>query len=279
MQKLPHKLMSITLLLTVWLATGEEATAGSSDSDLRQPVVLKVPRSIRKYKLRIGGKEYTPRDETLLVTPYGSGKKMYVELLDGDHRTVFGGFRKYSQDALTDIAKRSFSVALNVGGSVMTAEDSSGLFVGKNMSYLSLSAQWQPSLLGLSLSSHQFRSYDCWGNSPCGRFDMAANGAALVTEIAPFTRGTPFWQRLHLALHLGLSSVRTKFDLSEKDISLHDKDVSLGKFGNFEFRIPIARVWIDIQHGRHEIPVELKTLDYRRTIKQETFAMGGRYAF
>jgi hypothetical protein len=279
--RIHHKSSLAKAMLLVLLSgfPGPAAYAGEGHEGEEQSVVLRVPRPMRKLKLRIDGVEYTPRDEALTVPGDDRRKRMHVELLDGNHRTVFSGYRRSGGDALTDISGRSFSLGARAGGSFLMGADVDKLYASPSMNYTSLSAEWQPSLLGLGVSSSRFLSHGCVSAGPCGRFDIIASGVALIAEAAPFRSGPLFFQRLHLALQLGLSSVRTQFALSEKDLNISDKDVSAGRFASFEFRIPVVRIWIDLQHGWHQIPVELKTLNYRRTIRQDTHAIGVRYAF
>lgn len=276
--KLKYLLISSSVLTVLQLANTGMVIAEPLEE--RPAVVVKVPAEIRKYKLRIGGKSYTPNESTLQVLPYGRSRKMYVELLDGDNRTVYQGFRKYDADALAGMSKRQFSVDLKLGLGAVQNINLSRIYSENGVTFQAVSAQWQPSILGLALSTGSFQSYSCYFREPCGKLKFAINNLGINLEAAPFTGGKPFFQRLHVALNAGLSSIATTYLVKEKDIGLSDKDQSTGRYAQFEFRIPVvSKIWIDIQHGVQEIPVELKLLKFKEKIMIETHALGVRYAF
>ncbi len=68
------------------------------------------------------------------------------------------------------------------------------------------------------------------------------------------------------------------FKLVEREIIVSESQVTTGKFANLEIRIPIGRVWLDIQHGMLEIPIEFKKIQFRRNIRLDTHGLGVRYA-
>lgn len=274
--KLKH-LTTAATLLTVMLLAG---TSIAGDQEEKPAVVVKVPAEIRKYKLRIGGKKYTPKAATLEVQPYGRGRKMYVELLDGDNRTLYQGFRNYDEDAFEGMSKRQFSVDFKLGFGAVKNVNLDRVYTDNGISFQSVSGQWQPSILGLSVGSASFYSYACYLDEPCGRFKFSVTNLGINLEAAPFTGGKPFFQRLHVALNAGLSSVATTYSVKERDINLSEKSRSSGRYAQFEFRIPVvSKIWIDIQHGIQEIPVNLKLLNFKETLLLETHALGVRYAF
>lgn len=277
---------TLTLAMTaifLFVALAQTADAGDLEEEEEEEedeqVVLRVPQSIRKLRLRIDGHSYKPKGDTITVSPTRSGRRMFVELVDGNNRTVFASYRKYEEDALMNLGRRSFSVDFKVGAGEITNSAVDELYAERSLSYATLGLQWQPSLLGLSVSNSVFNSPICTGNAPCGQFNFSLMNLGVVAEIAPNTSGSPFFRRIHMAVQGGLSAVRTEFKLKERDIAIDAKDSSVGRYANFEIRVPIVQIWLDFQHGYQEIPVELKDFHYQKTIYQRINAVGVRYAF